>query len=418
MLFLLRAFMVILKYDALNLYPILFIYYMDYFGFYPIDIRTCVLEVAMSLFIDQPVKIIFGSSKLNDLYSILKENDLQNGMLVCDPFFIRSGLANKIMHYSKGLVTDVFFDIEPNPTVSSVDSCADVIRNKNIKYLVALGGGSALDCAKAAASVCLTKDSIVLYHSGNRKFGKEHIPLIAIPTTAGTGSEVSRKAVLTDPLRGIKAPITCDNFYPTIAIVDPVLTISLPPRATASTGFDALAHALESYSSRYHKPKSNEYSIHAARLIFEYLLRAYEKGTDLEAREKMSEASVLAGLAVDIAGTTASHACSYPLTYLYNIRHGEACAFTLDSFLRVNAEVDNGRLHVLAKAVGFEDAYAMADKVLEMKVLMGMKKSLRDAEIDEDEIENLAILSMQPDMVNNPVVMNIEKLIEMYSRLL
>ena len=371
----------------------------------------------MDLTYKQPVKIIFGSNKLNDLYSILKENELHSGMLVCDPYFIKSGLANKIMHYSKGLLTDVFFDITPNPTVNSVDTCAEVIKFKNIKFLAALGGGSALDCAKAAASVCLTKNSILQYHSGDRKLPNGHIPLIAIPTTSGTGSEVSRKAVLTDPLRGIKAPVTCDNFYPTIAIIDPVLTISLPQRVTASTGFDALAHALEAYSSRYHKPENEEYCIQAARLIFEYLPKAYENGSDLEAREKMSEASVLAGLAVDFDGTTASHACSYPLTYLYNMRHGEACAFTLDSFIRINAEVEDGRLHSLAKQIGFIDAYDMADKISKMKIQMEMKTTLKKAGIDINEIENLAILSMQPDMINNPVVITIDKLIKMYKSL-
>jgi alcohol dehydrogenase len=375
------------------------------------------MEVAMNLTYKQPVKIIFGSNKLNDLYSILKENELQKGMLVCDPYFIRSGLANKIMHYSKGLLTDVFFDITSNPTVSSVDTCAEIIRHKNIKFLAAVGGGSALDCAKAAASVCLTKNSIVQYHSGDRKLTNEHIPLIAIPTTSGTGSEVSRKAVLTDPLRGIKAPISCDNFYPTIAIVDPILTLSLPQKVTASTGFDALAHALEAYSSRYHRPESDAYCMEASRLIFEYLPKAYKNSSDMEAREKMSEASVLAGLAVDIAGTTASHACSYPLTYLYNIRHGEACAFTLDSFIRINAEVEEGRLHQLAKQIGFKDAYDMADRIVQMKIEMGMKTTLKDAGIEFSEIENLAILSMQPDMINNPVAITIDKLIKMYHSL-
>lgn len=371
----------------------------------------------MSLMNSQPVKIIFGSNKLNDLYSILKENNLHNGMLVCDPYFIKTGLANKIMHYAKGLLTDIFFDITPNPTVASVDKCAEVIREKNIQFLAALGGGSSLDCAKAAASVCRTNHSIVQYHSSSRKFTKEHIPLVAIPTTSGTGSEVSQKAVLTDPLRGIKSPISCENFYPTIAIVDPILTRSLPQWVTASTGFDALSHAIEAYSSRYHKPNSDEYAMAAAGLIFENLPKAYEDGSDLEAREKMSEASILAGLAADTAGSTACHACSYPLTYLYNMRHGEACAFTLDAFIRINAEAEEGRLHQLAKAVGFEDAYAMADRVKQMKKQMGMKTTLEEAGIDASEIDNLAILSMQPDMVNNPIPIGIDKLIELYSSL-
>ncbi|MGB7605988.1 MAG: iron-containing alcohol dehydrogenase family protein [Lutisporaceae bacterium] len=371
----------------------------------------------MNLTYNHPVKIIFGSHKLNDLYNILKDGGLSNGMLVCDPYFINTGLANKVMHYSKGLLTDIFFDIKPNPTITSVDKCADVIRNKDIKFLAAIGGGSALDCAKAAASVCKTSFSIVHFHSGNHSFIDSHIPVIAIPTTAGTGSEVSNEAVLTDPIRGMKSPIVCDNFYPTIAIVDPVLTLSLPKKATAATGFDALSHALEAFWSRYHKPAGDELATQAAKLIFENLYRVYEDGSDLVAREKMSEASVLAGLAVNLSSTTASHACSYPLTYLYNIRHGEACAFTLDSILKINSEAEDGRLHQLAVQIGFKDAYDMADKIVKMKASMEMKSTLKEAGIDTSEIDNLSILSMQPDMINNPIVISIEKLIEMYHAL-
>lgn len=371
----------------------------------------------MDLTFNHPVKIVFGSNKLNDLYNILKDNNLSNGMLVCDPYFIKTGLANKVMHYAKGLLTNIFFDITPNPTISSVDKCAEIIRSKDIKFLAAIGGGSALDCAKAAASVCKTPYSIVQFHSGNRKFRDEHIPLIAIPTTAGTGSEVSNQAVLTDPLRGMKAPISCGNFYPTIAIVDPVLTLSLPQKSTASTGFDALSHAIEAYMSRYHTTTSDELAASAAELIFTNFIKAYENGLDLEAREKMSEASVLAGLAVDIAGTAASHACSYPLTYIYNMRHGEACAFTLESFIRINAEAEGGRLHQLAGRIGLKDAYSMAEHIKQMKRQMGINMTLKDAGIDVSEIENLAILSMQPDMINNPIVIRIDNLIEMYNSL-
>ncbi len=371
----------------------------------------------MNLTYNSPVEIVFGSHKLNDLYNILKDSSLSNGMLVCDPYFINTGLANKVMHYSKGLLTDIFFDIKPNPTINSVDKCADVIRRKDIKFLAAIGGGSALDCAKAAASVCKTQLSIVHFHSGDRYFTNSHIPVIAIPTTAGTGSEVSNEAVLTDPIRGIKSPIVCDNFYPAIAIVDPVLTLSLPKKATASTGFDALAHALEAFWSRYHKPASDELATQAAKLIFENLYKAYEDGTDLEVREKMSEASILAGLAVNISSTTASHACSYPLTYLYNMRHGEACAFTLDSFLRINLDTEYDRLYQFAKEIDFKDAYDMADEIAKMKVSLGINSTLKEAGIDASEIDNLSILSMQPDMINNPIFISIEKLIEMYHSL-
>ena len=131
----------------------------------------------------------------------------------------------------------------------------------------------------------------------------------------------------------------------------------------------------------------------------------------------MSEASVLAGISADMCGSAGCHACSYPLTYLYDLRHGAACAFTLDSFTRINAEAEEGRLHLFAKQVGFENAYSMADRIKLMKNQMGMKTTLREVGIDINDIDNLAILSMQPDMINNPVAITINKLIEMYNSL-
>lgn len=365
----------------------------------------------------QPVNIVFGNNKINSLYEILNDMNLKNGLLVSDPIFVENGLAQKVLEYSKGLLVNVFSDITPNPTVNSVDACADVIRKNNLEFVVALGGGSSLDCAKAAASVCLTPYSIVEFHSGSRKFGPEHLPLIAIPTTAGTGSEVTSVSVLSDPERGVKAPMVSNNFYATLAIIDPTLTLTVPKKVTASTGMDVLAHALEGFWSKNHQPICDALALHASRLVFDYLLKAYDDGSNIEYREKMCEASLIAGLAFGIPKTTGSHACSYPLTSVYHIPHGEACAFTLDAFTRINAEAEGGRLNTFSKQLGFKDAYEMADRILEMKKHMGLKCTLEDAGIKEEDIENLAVLSQHPNMLNNPVEMNKESIIQMYKSL-
>ncbi len=365
----------------------------------------------------QPVKIIFGSNKLISLYKIFKETNLKNGLLVSDPYFIQNGLTDKIVEYSKGLITEIFSEITPNPTVDNVDDCVAVIKEKNIEFIVALGGGSSLDCAKAAASICMTPYPATAFHSGKRKLPDNHLPIVAIPTTSGTGSEVTCVSVLSDPHRGVKMPFTSDNFYPSCAIIDPVLTLSMPANITASTGFDVLSHALEGFWSKNHQPICDALALHSSKLVFDYLLKAYEDGSDLSAREKMCEASVTAGLAFSHPKTAGIHACSYPLTNLYGISHGEACAFTLDSFVRINAEAENGRLHTFSRQLGFCDAYEMADKILEMKKYTGMKITLQDAGIVKQDIENLALMSMHPDIMNNPVDLNIEKLIKMYSSL-
>jgi alcohol dehydrogenase class IV len=365
----------------------------------------------------QPVKLIFGTDQVKSLAVIFAELGLKNGLLVSDPVFVKNGLASKVLDYSQGTLIDIFSDLTSNPTVGNVDDCARMIRERDLQFVAALGGGSSLDCAKAACSVCRTPYSVVEFHGGKRKFAKEFIPLIAIPTTSGTGSEVTPVAVLSNPEKGIKAPLVSDNFYPLCAIIDPALTLTVPPFITASTGMDVLSHALEGFWSKNHQPICDALALHAARCAFEYLLPVYSDGGNLKAREKMSEASVIAGLAFGLPKTAGSHACSFPLTNIYHIPHGEACAFTLDLFTRINAEAEGGRLHGFAKLLGFENAFGMADRILEMKKAMKLKITLADAGIPDEKLQELANLSQHPNMLNNPVSMTLGNILKMYEDL-
>lgn len=365
----------------------------------------------------QPVNIIFGSHKIGELYSILNDLNLKNGLLVCDPVFIKNGLAGRVMDYSKGLLVKMFHNITPNPTVYNVDDCVQVIRDGSIEFVTALGGGSSLDCAKASASMCMTSYKAADFLTSRGKLGNEHLPLVAIPTTSGTGSEVTSVSVLSDPDTGLKVPVASSNFYPHTAIIDPSLTLTVPPRVTASTGMDVLAHALEGFWSKNHQPICDSMALHAARLVFEYLIKSFDDGSNLPAREKMSEASLIAGLAFAIPKTAGSHACSYPLTSIYHMPHGEACAFTLDAFTRINKDAEGGRLDTFSAWLGFKNAYDMADKILEIKRYMGLKISLADAGIKDDELNRLSELSMHPNMLNNPVNMEKEKILDMYKSL-
>lgn len=285
----------------------------------------------------QPVKIYFGKGRVQEIKKIAQELGCARGLLVAGPFFFKSGLAEKIMKESEGMLVASFGDVSPNPDVTEVDACAEIIRQNDIGFVVALGGGSPMDCAKAAASVALTQDSIRKYHGTGVALPAEHLPLIAIPTTAGTGSEVTCVSVLSDHANGKKAPIVSEGFYPKAAIIDPELTYTMPPAVTAGTGIDVLSHAIEGYWSKGHQPICDTLAIHAAALVFKYLYRAYKNPSDEEAREKMCEASVIAGLAFTLPKTTSSHACSFPLTNIYHIPHGEACGLTLDYFVRINA---------------------------------------------------------------------------------
>lgn len=316
----------------------------------------------------QPVTIKFGNGTKNQLKDIVKEICCSNGLLVSTPFFVRSGLAEQIVADSDGLLTGIFSELSPNPDVKEVDKCADIIRENGHGFIVALGGGSEVTCV----------------------------------------------SVLTDHEAGKKAPIVSDGFYPDVAVIDPELTYSMPPAVTASTGIDVLCHAIEGFWSKGHQPICDALALHATELVFKYLERAYKDGNDEEAREKMAEASVIAGMAFTLPKTTASHACSFPLTNIYNIPHGEACGLTLDYFARINAQAEDGRLEVFAKKLGFKDVSDMADAIYDLKERLGLRNDLKDLNLGKEQISELVRISRHPNLYNNPVDITDDMLLEMY----
>lgn len=364
----------------------------------------------------QPVEIRFGNGLIAQLKDVAKNMGCENGILVSDKFFLTNGLADKILKESEGMLTAVFGDISPNPDVKEIDACAELIRKNKHGFVVALGGGSALDAAKAAATVCMVNESIREYHGTGKALPAEHLPLIAVPTTSGTGSEVTCVSVVTDHELGKKSPIVSNNFYPTLALIDPELTYSMPPKVTAGTGIDVLCHALEGFWSVGHQPICDADALHACDLVFKYLYKAYENPTDVEAREKMAEASVIAGLAFTLPKTTSSHACSFPLTNIHHIPHGEACGLTLDYFARINGKdpVVGPRIQEFAKKLGFADVEAMADAIHELKAKMGLRNDLKDLNLTEEQIAELVRISRHPNLLNNPVEITDAMLDEMY----
>lgn len=367
---------------------------------------------------EQPVKIRFGQGKRKEVAAIAEELQVQRGILIAGPHLVKSGLAKELVEESNGRLVTVFSDVSPNPDVTEVDACAQIIREQKIDYIVAFGGGSTIDCAKAASVVALTDGSVRKYHGTNVSLPKEHLPLIAIPTTAGTGTEVTAVSVLTDRENGRKAPMASPGFYPVCALIDPELTVTMPKKVTAETGLDALSHAVEAYWSVGHQPITDILAIHAAKLVFDYLPQAYENPEDILAREKMCEASLIAGLAFNLPKTTGSHACSFPLTNIYQIPHGEACALTLDSFLRINAKEDEDkRLKTLAEALGFSDAEELADGIFALKKQLKLRTNLYDFDLKEEQIEELVQLSQHPNLRNNPVEITEEILRELYEKL-
>lgn len=368
-----------------------------------------------------PVKLVFGNGKRKNIEEYINEIGGTNGVLVCGNSFTKNGVADEFVKLSNGKIKAVFSDIRPNPTTKNVNDCVELLRQTGADFSIALGGGSPMDACKAACAIAKGNDIIESYHSGGKAVcADEAIPMIAVATTSGTASEVTNISVLTDLEKNLKNPMNDPAMYPKIAIIDPELTLTVPPQITASTGLDVLSHALESYWATIHQPICSACSVHSARLVFKYLETAYNEPSNLEAREKMAEASIVAGVAFSHPRTTGSHACSFPLTNIYGVPHGEACAFTLDYFLKFNAKNadENGRIAQFAKDCGFSDAYSMADEIFAMKKRMKMRTTLAEIGCTTDEqIEELTKKSMSMLMTRNPITLTEKDIREMYQKL-
>lgn len=365
----------------------------------------------------QPVKIVFGNGEISKLAEEIRALGGDNGILVTSSSFERKGFTEVIRKISENRIKHLFSHVTANPTVEECDECMAIMRKEHCDFVVAMGGGSVMDLAKAAATFCLTNNCATYYLATERAIPAEHLPLIAIPTTAGTGSEITCVAVLSDHKRGVKSPMNSNGFYPKVAIVDPELTYSVPSHTTVCTGFDVICHAIEAYWSKYHQPICDALAVHAAKLALDNLKIVFYHPDDREARQYMAEASVTAGLAFTMPKTTSAHACSYPLTNLLGIPHGEACALTITWFIRFNARKGCLRIQHLAQILGYQDAETLAAFIDDMRRQMGMRMNLKDLCLNQHQFEQLVEGSKHPNLKNNPIDVTDNDLKKLYREL-
>lgn len=356
----------------------------------------------------QPVKIYFGEGKFAKLGTILDELGLQRCVIACGRHFAPTAQE---MQAQDSRITAVFGGVEQNPQLSGVAETCRLARETKADAVIGIGGGSAIDTAKFAAAIALGDGEALEYYRGEKPFPAERLTIIAVPTTAGTGSEVTQVSVVSNGTE--KRTINNPVFMPKVAIVDPVLSSTVPPRTTMNTGLDAMAHALEGYWSRNHQPISDLMAIEAVRMILENLETAFTDGSNMQARSNMAYASLLGGLSFALPKTAGCHACSYPLSEDYHLPHGEACAFTLDSFVRINADE---RLELLCRRVGLSGTEELAQKIAALKEMAGLRRRLSDlGEVDLDKLaHDCAVHGL---MNNNPVPMSEAALREMFEKL-
>ena len=340
-----------------------------------------------------------------------------NVLIVTDKILNELGMVEplkKVLRKS-GLKFDVFSEISGEPTLREVNNGLKVCEKNNCEVIIAIGGGSAIDTAKAISMVYANGKPMSQY-MGMEKVPSLGLPVIAIPTTAGTGSEVTRVMVITDEETDVKMMIASRFLMPRVAILDPELTMSCPKGVTAGTGVDALTHAIEAYISRKQQPLTDSLALSAIRRIYPFLERAWQDGRDLEARESVLIGAMEAGLAFSNASVALVHGMSRPIGALFHVPHGISNAILLPMVMRFSAPDAIERFAEIAKAMGVdttgltnEEAAELAVikveelcEALQIPTLQQLKIDLEQFIIAAPKMAEDALASGSPD--NNPKI--------------
>lgn len=328
-------------------------------------------------------EITFGPGAVQMLGQKLKSYGVKRVLLIVDQGFAKYGPLAKITDAlgQEGIRFSVFDQVEPEPRVETADHCGNLAKRDNFDFILGVGGGSAMDTAKAAA-ILATNEGSAKDYQGLNKVPRPGLPKGMIPTTAGTGSEVTFTAVFINEEEKKKAGINSPYLFPEMAILDPELTISLPPAVTAYTGMDALAHAIESYTSLQANPLSEMFSLAAVQKIIRNLRIAVEKGKDLTARTEMLLGSLLAGIGLANAGVTAVHSLSYPLGGRFRIPHGVGNGLLLPAVMEYNALSCPERFARLAEAMGIETKNLTFTEAA-FKAVAAVKKLAQEIEVPQ-----------------------------------
>lgn len=301
-----------------------------------------------------PPKIIFGQNSLKELPDNLPGKS--RILLVTGKSLQQSGRIEEVKKLLSSFAVVHYCGIPPEPPLSSVDELTELGRREKAAAVVAIGGGSVIDAAKAAAMLIPREGTCGEYFYGTRKILGKGLFFAAIPTTAGTGAEITVNSVLTDPAAKIKKSIRSPLMVPDLAIVDPVLTLGASPELTAASGLDAFTQAVESFTSADANSASKALACEAAGIIFRNLVRAYENGKDMTARTEMAKGSLLSAMAFSQSGLGAVHGLAHPAGALLGISHGVICAILLSPVLEWNLPECRTDYDELAKNCGLKDA--------------------------------------------------------------
>lgn len=360
-----------------------------------------------------PAVNIMGENALSDAMQQIKNLGFKQALIVTDPGMTKLGVTEDIKNQlSEYDVNSLVYDgVQPNPTVNNVNAGLDVLHTHQCDCVISLGGGSAHDCAKGIALVA-TNGGHISDYEGVDVSKKAQLPLIAINTTAGTASEMTRFCIITDQDRHIKMAIVDQNTTPILSVNDPRLMAGMPPALTAATGMDALTHAVEAYVSTAATPITDACAIKAIELIRDNLHEATHNGSNMEARDQMAYAQFLAGMAFNNASLGYVHAMAHQLGGFYDLPHGVCNAVLLPHVQRYNAQVAAPRLKDVAKALGADvqglsdaqGADAAIQAITELSKSVDIPAGLDQLGAKESDFDTLATNAMKDACgLTNPI---------------
>ncbi|MBS4224196.1 iron-containing alcohol dehydrogenase [Lederbergia citrea] len=375
-------------------------------------------------FFRNPTQITYGMEAIYQVENIVNEQQFKNVLIITDPGILQTDLISKLQSQLENVNYKIYGKTQPNPTVSNCNHALAMLKEVEADVLIAIGGGSSIDVAKAVALLATNGGSIEDYE-GIDKFNQELLPLIAIPTTAGTASEVTTFTVITNEEEQYKLTVGGIRLAPKWALVDPLVTKTLPPSITAATGLDALVHAIESYTSKAANPITKTLAREAIRKISANLRQAVYGGDNLVARDHMMMGSLLAGLAFNNTRLGNCHALSHPISAIYGVPHGVTNAIIIPHVMEFNAVAVPELFSDIAEDMGeniegltlMERAEAAVNAVKKLSKDIGIPESFADFNIGLEYLEQMskdALLSGNIEV--NPRITKYADVKELYKK--
>ena len=372
----------------------------------------------------------FGPGARHELPAVVNRLGFKKALVVTDKGLMKFGVAKMVLDVmdAAGIRYDIFDDVKPNPTVTNVKNGIEACKKAGADFIVAIGGGSSMDTAKGIGIVVNNPEfSDIVSLEGVADTKKKSLPIIALPTTAGTAAETTINYVIIDESRQAKMVCVDPNDIPCVAIVDAELMYSLPKSLTAATGMDAMTHAIEGLITKAAWEMSDMFELKAIEMIYRYLPVAVEDPQNADARNGMAVAQYIAGMAFSNVGLGVDHGMAHPLSALFDVPHGVACAMLLPTVMRFNMPAALEKYTDIAKAVGVwrdgmtkEEAADAACKAIEdLSARVGTNKRLTDLGITEADIPALADQAFADVCTpGNPREVSKQQIIDLYHKIL